>query len=523
MDKNIEYQRYINLEKLDHFIQFSLGRFKYYPARNCLYKSAGQYSYDIVNNKSILPDLVIYNSPFDKNTCFYGSNTTYHNSFPRKRFQVQSRNDGNSGKSKSSNRRVTSMHETQEPNMFYENDYDDEEDPQWMDVDVQDVAKGIKFQTIPNKQNPKDKVKEKTRKVEMNDLDQEIQNLNINRNQPKQETYNYDILDELFQENLDSYGIKTSNKPNKKKSNEFSSAFQDFPNDFNQNFLNKNKNEVKNISQVPLNLNPMNVNPYMNFNPMMRIPPMMNNNIMNRNIPFMMNNMNKQPMGFNNFTRMPINQQMMMLNNMTMKPFNNIMNNQIDNNLKQPRFPGFNLNPRMPQHIPMPMDYHMNLPKSNIQDPRSIIHRNLNEKGWFIQIDGKNMLNLNTFELFNFLSDVFKRGGIESNNITIQDFKTDMFFNPKSLYENLIDTFSNGSIQKSSMENFPKEQPLNLNLNMNFMGNTYNNYMFNSRIPDDNLDFLNRLEDQDEIQLNESRNKTKKKSKKGELNLSADL
>lgn len=533
MDKNTEYMpRYINLEKLDHFIQFSLGRFKYFTARHCLYKSAGQYSYDIVNNKSILPDLVIYNTPFDKNVCFYGNQMSYPNPFPRKRFQVQNKKEGNPTKKKSStNRKIALMQETQEPNMYFENDFDEEEDPEWMAVDVNDVAKGIKFEMIPTK-TVKSRPSEKSRKVDLNELDQEFQNIDLNKRKHinDKETYKTDILDELFQENLDSYGIRTTNNPSsrKKSSSGYLNMNSKSTNDMNQMHDKKN---LKNINQVPLNLNPINMNPYMNMNfnpnlgnPMLRMPPNMNNNMMNHNLQLMMNNkMNNYPMGLNNFTRLPLNQQMMMLNNMSMKPFNHIMNNQMDQDPKQPRFPGMNM-PRaqMPGNIPSPIDYHFKIPNPNLQDPKSIIHRNLNEKGWFIQIEGKNMLNLNTFELFKFLSDFFRRGS-EHNNITIQDFKTDMFFNPKALYENLVDTFSTGSKPFKSnptIDGLPIDQPMNLNLNMNFMGNTYNNYMLNSRMPQQDLGFLNDFENQGK--LKEKEIKPKKKSRI-EHNLSADL
>ena len=75
------------LKKFDEFIQESLNKYFYVDAWDKLYSITGKDSYDIISNKSTIPDLVIYNKPFNKNDCFFNSNKkSKHKKFPRVQF-----------------------------------------------------------------------------------------------------------------------------------------------------------------------------------------------------------------------------------------------------------------------------------------------------------------------------------------------------------------------------------------------------------------------------------------------------
>ena len=75
------------LKKFDEFIQESLNKYFYVDAWDKLYSITGKDSYDIISNKSTIPDLVIYNKSFNKNECFFNSNKkSKYKKFPRVQF-----------------------------------------------------------------------------------------------------------------------------------------------------------------------------------------------------------------------------------------------------------------------------------------------------------------------------------------------------------------------------------------------------------------------------------------------------
>ena len=58
-----------------------------YYRKSLLYSITVKDSYDIISNKSTIPDLVIYNKPFNKNDCFFNSNKkSKHKKSPRVQF-----------------------------------------------------------------------------------------------------------------------------------------------------------------------------------------------------------------------------------------------------------------------------------------------------------------------------------------------------------------------------------------------------------------------------------------------------
>ena len=88
---------------LDNYIQSCLDKYK--PKENpdpSLYANTTQDERDlIISRKSTIPDLVIWNKPFDKNECFIGARTNGENIFPRFTFYLRLNKDKN-GKNKNS-------------------------------------------------------------------------------------------------------------------------------------------------------------------------------------------------------------------------------------------------------------------------------------------------------------------------------------------------------------------------------------------------------------------------------------
>ena len=80
-----------DLKLFDEFIQESLDRFKTVKVDKNMYTQLGNYSKYVVSNKSNVPDLVIYNKPFNKNDCFENYNGNHFNKFPRMRFVLNSK------------------------------------------------------------------------------------------------------------------------------------------------------------------------------------------------------------------------------------------------------------------------------------------------------------------------------------------------------------------------------------------------------------------------------------------------
>ena len=88
-------------KNLDKFIQDCLDKYK--PVENpdeSLYENTTEDEKDfIISRKSTIPDLVIWNKPFNKNDCFYGLKTKENYTFPRFTFYLRLNKDKN-GKNK---------------------------------------------------------------------------------------------------------------------------------------------------------------------------------------------------------------------------------------------------------------------------------------------------------------------------------------------------------------------------------------------------------------------------------------
>ena len=75
-----------DLNLFDDFIQNALDKFNYTSEIPKLDESAEKFHDYILNEKSTIPDLIIYNKTFNKNDCYSGYYNFGFNKFPRKKF-----------------------------------------------------------------------------------------------------------------------------------------------------------------------------------------------------------------------------------------------------------------------------------------------------------------------------------------------------------------------------------------------------------------------------------------------------
>ena len=87
MPSKKQYIKKEYLKKFDNFIQDALNKYYIVDPWDELYSNTDKNSYSVISNKSIIPDLVIFNKTFNKNDCFLNSNkSNKYNKFPRVKF-----------------------------------------------------------------------------------------------------------------------------------------------------------------------------------------------------------------------------------------------------------------------------------------------------------------------------------------------------------------------------------------------------------------------------------------------------
>ena len=83
-------------KKLDKFIQSCLNKFKFVEVKSDIYTKVGKDKNSIISHKSTIPDLVIWNKPFNKNECFCFHNNmkdlSEYNKYPRIPFYLRLNN-----------------------------------------------------------------------------------------------------------------------------------------------------------------------------------------------------------------------------------------------------------------------------------------------------------------------------------------------------------------------------------------------------------------------------------------------
>ena len=80
-----------DLNLFDDFIQTALDKYSYTQEIPKLDESAVKFQDYILNEESQIPDLIIYNKPFNKNECFSGYYNHGFNKYPRKKFVLNAK------------------------------------------------------------------------------------------------------------------------------------------------------------------------------------------------------------------------------------------------------------------------------------------------------------------------------------------------------------------------------------------------------------------------------------------------
>ena len=87
-----------DLNLFDDFIQTALDKYSYTQEIPKLDESAVKFQDYILNEESQIPDLIIYNKPFNKNECFSGYYNHGFNKYPRKKFVLNAKENSDKNK-----------------------------------------------------------------------------------------------------------------------------------------------------------------------------------------------------------------------------------------------------------------------------------------------------------------------------------------------------------------------------------------------------------------------------------------
>ena len=374
-----------------------------------------------------------------------------------------------------------------------EEQYDDEEEPEWENDDVNNYTTRITFQEIPK--DLKEKAEKEIDKREKVDVynNKILQTLNVDNkidNNDKNETEEILKFDEnkngnIF-EQLESF-LKSDEKKTENQNENFNNNFFDKYNNnsnnniFNNNFsFNFNKSKKKNNLMYNNNLNVNNINQNLQLQNLQLRYQIQQQQAQQAQLQLyflqqqqylnyiQMQNLQNQIKGFyipNNNQRNPmINMNMNMnfsLNN------NNNNNSNIEGANNNNNKINFN-NDENEEEDPMMNDFTTDSKYYNptvfLENPALIVKKNLIEKNWFLMRDGKILGNYNSEELLFLLDEKIKEGN-SFNNISISDYQTDVVFQPKILYEILKEHVS--KIKKKYLESKFLNQVNNSNNNSN--------------------------------------------------------
>jgi len=416
---------------LDEFIKNSLKLFKYTDLPNTLSESTSIYCKHLINNNPVIPDLVIYNTTFNKNDCFVeGIHCSEMNSFPRVKFEVS----------------VKPLEQPIDNNVQDKgkgNEYFDEEEVEWEDVDAKDLQNvQVTFQKIPKPGEPKQDVfklhtEEVSKIININSLfgvnfpmEQHNKNdlfsfaeegatdlfkekpvdstvkkpLSSNEIISMQNNVKQSMMPNMTKENLKSSNtIFKQDVIHNKKGIENDSLFSDL------SLINRNiPNEINDNKQFSQKIPFLNegyqdfLNPPTQQEPIYRQQRMPNNNFENNAF---MNN----PYPNNNYVNF----------NQVNTPFTNI------NNISYNGFNKSNLNQQV----------NYSCPDNFLEDPLYLVKNNINVKGWQVKENDRIIASMNSYELLMFLENRLKNEKLGINNIWVFDSMTDIYYTPMTLYE----------------------------------------------------------------------------------------
>ena len=173
MEQNLRFRQ---CEQLDLFIQKSLDKFFFVDPWKKLYDRTGELHSDIINDKSTIPDLIIYNKTFNKLDCYFDCKAKVLINYPRKKFQLKPKYEKEYNPSStygdekkisfyiskiptelSKNEMNKSLNINKDKNKYLDisnedknREDDDDNEPEWANDNVEDYFKSkIEFKAIP--------------------------------------------------------------------------------------------------------------------------------------------------------------------------------------------------------------------------------------------------------------------------------------------------------------------------------------------------------------------------------------
>lgn len=213
-------------------------------------------------------------------------------------------------------------------------------------------------------------------------------------------------------------------KPEKEEAVNLNHSINSSSNTSAINSTNPNKQNQKGFPnqfnmQMPYGMMGMPMNPY--FRPGPGVNPFgISNNSTNSK-----EGQNKKNEGQDQDNSKPFQQQQMF------PMFPHLMYQMMQNNMMKNMYNNQNKNTTSNNNSSKAVPFEM-----SIEDPITIIYKNLLEKGWFLQVDNKKMINMNSIELLDFLEAYFKAGK-KADKLSVTDYQSDMYFSPNTLLENL--------------------------------------------------------------------------------------
>ena len=279
MEQKLKFKRN---EQLDLFIKKSLDKFFFVEPWKKLYDRAGELHRDIISDKSIIPDLIIYNKAFNKVDCYFDCKKKLVINYPRKRFQLKPKYKKEYNPSStygdeneisfyinkvpselSKNEINKSLNINKEKNKYSEisnedknREDDDEEEPEWANDNVEDYSNSkIVFKAIPKSLEEKmsEDIELSKDKISKNnvDIDEFFNNYDNNLNviNPIKNNKNNDIYDELKEFMSNDY--KNNNGDFR---NDFQNKLYDKISEKNNPHFNQfeNHSELTNFNGVPI-------------------------------------------------------------------------------------------------------------------------------------------------------------------------------------------------------------------------------------------------------------------------------
>ena len=415
----------ILLKKLDDFIQFSLDKYFYVDSWEKLYIVSGDNHYDIISDKSTIPDLIIYNKSFNKNKCFfYANKNDKYNKFPRVQFLLRPK------KFKNYDPSCTYGDEKEEANTNNDKKVEKNEF-EFSPFEFKSIPKEIENKYLNSNDNSEhnmlfDELKEFVKDDKDNSNEIKVKLIHENKNEI--------ISDEIInkEKNIQEYKDNLGKKDKKENNN-----------------LEKKSNQGKiienNSKNKQIQINNMNIN----FN---------NNIVMNNYLMFQQKML--QNIQYQNYLNKIRKNNIYNLNNNQDNKFNSFVNKKeiINNNINNPQIINNNINNKTSNtnnesgknKTINAISYYKNTDGINekeefekyINNLDEILKNYMNKRNWIV-MDNRSNIPVNKFnseELYYFLNTVISTH--ENINYSICDLETDFFFNPIDIHEKLANMFN---------------------------------------------------------------------------------